>query len=415
VLSVSSSSFREVREHAMTLNSTRVFTPDAGSPAASAGEIEEGSDSFESSTSHLPLEKPQASWLQDALVDTFEDMGKHVEERFANVEGQVHDDGAGIAILEAATTSVQKVCAEVKEIAHSGSQSNVPQLGSKLASMKAEQAKLKASATVRSTQKVASYEQRAVTSVGNSGWNHAPTLLEGTRDVFKEAGVNASQKLGPTTRGIIAGNVPQGTWKQSAGRTHGPDGYELGDLTRGWVQRASKRLQERFGISQQKEKLKNGDASFMSQASCVPASMDNKSHMPSSFDSVHEGTIQDILARMLMSRTTAKRLLEKSLPLLELRLQELTAGHALDTQDKYDLYRIHSGNLLLRDPLQKYRKGLESVRSHCDIVFDSKFVQEAQKTGVLQEFLELLDDNMMLADQGASCVNEVYEGASIIF
>jgi len=281
------------------------------------------------------------------------------------------------------------------------------QLGSELASVKAEQANLKASAAVRSTQKFVSYEHWAVTSNGNSGLNHAPTLLQRTRDVFKEAGIDASQKAGPTTF-CVGRDVTPGTWKQSAGRTHGRDGYELGDLTRGWVQLASKSLQERFGISQR-------DASFMSRAPSVPASMDGSFPTPSSVHSLHKGAIKDILARMVMSRATAKRLLEESLPLLQLRLQELNAGHVLDTHDKYDLYRIHSGNLALRDPLQKYRHGLESVRSHCDIVFDSNFVREAQKNGVLQEFLELLDDNMMLAEQGASCVNEVvYEGASII-
>jgi len=144
--------------------------------------------------------------------------------------------------------------------------------------------------------------------------------------------------------------------------------------------------------------------------------MDSNSHMPSSIQNVQDEDAihQDILAKMVMSRTTAKRLLKKNLPLLELRLQELNAGQVLDTQDKYDLYRIHAANLLLQDPLQKYRKCLASVRSHCDIVFDSKFVREAQKTGVLQEFLELLDDNMMLAEQCASLVNEVCEGVSII-
>jgi len=239
----------------------------------------------------------------------------------------------------------------------------------------------------------------------------APTLLGRARDVLKE-----SQKPGPATASIPAGDVTPGTWKQSAGRTHGRDGYELGDLTRAWMCRASKTLQEGFGISHQMQKKLDGSAALMSRASCVPASMDSNSHMPSSIQNVQDEDAihQDILAKMVMSRTTAKRLLKKNLPLLELRLQELNAAQVLDTQDRYDLYRIHAANLLLQDPLQKYRKCLASVRSHCDIVFDSKFVREAQKTGVLQEFLELLDDNMMLAEQCASLVNEVCDGASIL-
>jgi len=371
--------------HAVALNSPRMFTPDAGSPAASPPEIQKGSDSFKSITSPMPFEKIQASWLQDALVDTFEVMGKHVESRFTKGKAQVNDDGAGIEDLELAAISAQK----------------------------AEQAKFKAADAVRSIPNFASYEQR---SFGNSGWNTAPTLLERAHHGLKESGIDASQKPGPTTASIPAGDVTPGTWKQSAGRAHGRDGYELGDLTRAWMCRASKTLQEGFGISYQMQKTQDGSAAFMSRASCLPASMDSNSHMPSSIQNVQDEDAihQDILAKMVVSRTTAKRLLKKSLPLLELRLQELNAGQVLDTQDKYDLYRIHAANLLLQDPLQKYRKCLESVRSHCDIVFDSKFVREAQKTGVLQEFLELLDGNMMLADQCASLVNEVCEGVSII-
>lgn len=287
MLSVSSSSFREVRGHVMTLNSMHMLTPD------------------------------------------------------------------------------QKVCVEVEEIALSESQ-----------------AKIKAAATVRSAQKLASSEQRSVTSVRNPGLNHAPTLLERTRDASKEPSINASQKLGPTTSSLVAENPTPGTWKESTGRTHGRDGYEIGDLTRVWVQRASKRFQEHFGTPQQKGKPKRCDASLMNKASRVPATGDGSFHMPSSFRSLHEGATRDILAKMVKSRATAKRLLEKSLPLLELRLQELKARPDLDTQDKYDLYRIHSGNLSSLDPLKKYRNGLESVHSHCDIVFDSSFVQEVQKLEV---------------------------------
>jgi len=167
---------------------------------------------------------------------------------------------------------------------------------------------------------------------------------------------------------------PQETSKQSAGFTHGRNGYEFGDVIRGWICRALQNLHGWFVISLM-GRVRKSYASSMNGASRVPADMDIGIH---SVVGTRAMVPRDIVARMVISRMTAKRLLEQNLPLLELILQELQAQNVLDAQDKYDLYNICAGNVLLQDPLQNYRKCLENVRSHWDIVFNDVCARGAQ-------------------------------------
>ena len=150
-----------------------------------------------------PDEPVNHSFFEEAMRESLGGFARVTAQHLQAIEEKV---ARGSSRLDDHEERLKKLETGFAEAAGSGNSANVEEIKTELASVKAEQAKLKESAP--HTTMAIPFEQRTIARIGNLGWNTPDSeILERARIVLTEAGVGPSEYCGltaPRRSGSIA-------------------------------------------------------------------------------------------------------------------------------------------------------------------------------------------------------------------
>lgn len=214
----------------------------------------------------------------------------------------------------------------------------------------------------------------------------------------------------PDSASMPADAAAKQTWQESAGRTDGDVGYQFGDVTRTSLRCISSTLRKWSSRPKQEEGYEFGDLFLKDLVRTIVVKPEEDREVPDSDgdddDDDESPEHRQIAASMKEKRQKALDLLERHLPRIEHRVQELE-GKELNAQEASEMYRIKVGSPLSPSPLESYRKGLEDLKSSCDVRLDGCFVRLAEACGDLPRIHKCLDDTLRSAEQCARCADDV--------
>lgn len=217
------------------------------------------------------------------------------------------------------------------------------------------------------------------------------------------------------------------TWKESAGREDGTDGYKFGDFTRGLMKRGSEGLQRGYAnlvswssAPKTTEGYEFGDL-FLKDLVLTISGQDQPKTKPEDDDDEPEveesAAHKEIADAMNDTRQRALDLFKEHLPTLERQLQRLEAKKAsggLDVVEESKLFRLKfsmsgdgAGQTLTR--VEKWKKDFEEIQSTTNVIVTASFVLMAESCGELAKLRSTFEQALKRAEDCAQCAHDVRE------
>lgn len=163
----------------------------------------------------------------------------------------------------------------------------------------------------------------------------------------------------PDSASMPADPAAKQTWQEAAGRTDGDVGYQFGDVTRTSLRCISSTLRKWSSRPKQEEGYEFGDLFLKDLVRTIVVKPEEDSdarpspEVPDSDDEDDDESPEhrQIATSMREKRRKAVDLLERHLPRIEQRVQELEGKQELNAQEASEMYRIKVGSPLSPSPL----------------------------------------------------------------